>query len=320
MTASSFTVLSYHRIAMPGDSLDLADSLIDAYPADFEAQMRFVAAHYSVVSSWDLVRSLNTGSTLPRNAVALTFDDGYRCFRETAMPVLRRMGLPVTLFVSTHMVGAPGALFWWDELNRALQRTGLAQIDVPLAGALPLGTQQERTAAFSRIVILFERMEEDAANNLLRSLVDRCSVAPNQARHLLDWDELRELEAQGVAIGPHTRHHPILAQASPMRVRAETVGSWRDLCRRLQRPLPIFCYPNGQAHAVNKTAVQAVRRAGLSGAFTTEPGLNVVGKTNPFRMYRVGASAGESLRHFAIKLTPAGRAYRHLKALAQGRR
>ena len=30
-------------------------------PADFEEQMRYVAAHYNVISSWDLVRSLRGG-------------------------------------------------------------------------------------------------------------------------------------------------------------------------------------------------------------------------------------------------------------------
>lgn len=316
MTVSSVTVLSYHRIAIPGDNPDLADSLIDAYPADFEAQMRHLAAHYKVISSRDLVRSIQEGFTLPRHAVVLTFDDGYRCFQEAAMPVLRRLGLPVTLFVSTHLVGTPGGLFWWDELNRALLLTGLRHIEVAGLGLLPLATHEERTEAFSRIVPVFERMPEDAANKLLRAIVDCCAVEPNHRRHLLDWDELRVLEAEGVAIGPHTRHHPILAQSSPARVLAETVGSWRDLCARLERSLPLFCYPNGRAHAVNKTATDAVKAAGLLGGFTTMPGLNVIGKTDPYCMFRVGATGGESLRHFTIKITPAGRAYRQLKTIA----
>lgn len=317
MTTSAFTVLSYHRVAEPDETPDLAASLIDAYPADFEAQMRHLATHYTVVSSWDLVRALEEGFTLPRHAVALTFDDGYRCFRETAMPVLRRLGLPVTLFVATHMVGSAGRLFWWDDLNRALRGTHLTQIEVAGVGLLRLNTREARAAAFSRVVALFERMQEEAANNLLRTIVAQCGVTPNRQRYLLDWEELRALAAEGVAIGPHTRHHPILARATPARVRAETLGSWRDLARRLERPLPLFCYPNGQAHAVNDATIEVVRQVGLRGAFTTMPGVNIVGKTDPFRMHRIGISAGDSLRHFAIKITPAGRAYRQLKSLVR---
>src|SRR5215210_6210852 len=118
MAPSTVTILAYHRIALPGGT-DLAPTLIDAYPADFEAQMRYVAAHYRVVPAWELVRALRGESTLPPNALVLTFDDGYRCFQDTAVPILQRLGLPVTLFVPTNYPGTPGAMFWWDRLYRA---------------------------------------------------------------------------------------------------------------------------------------------------------------------------------------------------------
>ena len=96
--SSSVIVLVYHHIALPGN-LDLAPTVIDAYPPDFEEQMRYVAAHYNVISSWDLVRALREGYTLPPRALIITFDDGYMCFQDTAFPVLERLNLPVTLFV-----------------------------------------------------------------------------------------------------------------------------------------------------------------------------------------------------------------------------
>ncbi|MDQ3930258.1 MAG: polysaccharide deacetylase family protein [Chloroflexota bacterium] len=319
MPASSFTVLSYHRIAEPGCP-DLTDSLIDASPKAFEEQMRHVASRYNVVSSWDIVRALQEGYKLPPRALVVTFDDGYRCFMDIAMPVLRRLGLPVTLFVATHVAGDPASLFWWDELYRAIRGTTLQQLEVGGVGTLSLGNKQERAEAFSTLVSHIERLAEDDANALLHSIVEDCGVEPNGERYLLDWEELRALEAEGVAIGPHTRHHPILAQAAPHRVASETRGSWRDLNVNLQRPLPIFCYPNGREHAVNRTAMDAVKEAGLVAAFTTMPGLNVAGKTNPYRLLRIGATEGESLRHFGIKLSPAGRAYRGLKAMLMSRR
>ncbi|MEA2574473.1 MAG: hypothetical protein QOH93_1771 [Chloroflexia bacterium] len=319
MPASSFTVLSYHRIAEPGCP-DLADSLIDASPAAFEEQMRYVASHFNVISSWDVVRAIQEGYRLPSRSLVITFDDGYRCFMDAAMPVLRSLGLPVTLFVATHVAGKHAALFWWDELYRAIRGTELQELEVAGLGTLPLSNKQERAEAFSRIVPHIERLPEDDANALLRAIVERCGVQPNQERYLLDWEELKDLEAEAVAIGPHTRHHPILAQAAPGRVRSEARGSWRDLTLHLQRPLPIFCYPNGREHAVNRTVMGAVRDAGLVAAFTTVPGLNVAGKTDPYRLFRIGATEGESLRHFAIKLSPAGRAYRGLKSMLRARR
>ncbi len=315
MTRSQVTVLAYHRVAAPGDS-DLSPALIDAYPAEFEAQMRYVAAHYNMVSSWDLVRALREEYTLPKRALIITFDDGYRCFAETAMPVLRRLGLPVTLFVPTGFPGDPGKLFWWDNLHRALARTRKAQIEVAGVGTLLLRTSEERFTAYGRLVRYIERISEQEAARLLDGSVEQCEVEPNTTPHMLNWEEIAALAAEGVSVGPHTQSHIILAQASRERVQAEVTGSWADLQAKIEHPLPIFCYPNGKPHAVNHVATQAVREAGLAGAYTMVAGLNLVGRTDPYLLYRVGMEAGQSLRRFAFKLSAGGRVYRRLKSLA----
>jgi peptidoglycan/xylan/chitin deacetylase (PgdA/CDA1 family) len=72
-----------------------------------------------------------------RDAVALTFDDGFVNFEQVAWPLLRFQDFPVTLFVATQRVGldnawsgasAPGIptlpLLGWDALRR-MQRQGL---------------------------------------------------------------------------------------------------------------------------------------------------------------------------------------------------
>lgn len=335
MAQSSVTVLAYHRIATPASSPELAPSLIDAYPADFEAQMRYLKEQYNVVSSWDLVRSLRDGRALPPRAVIITFDDGYRCFKDTAWPIMRRLGLPATLFVPTYYPSHPGALFWWDELHRALTLTTTPSITLDAClqprgesmydalrarrTTLPLETLAQRELALSLLVPYLERLGEAEAKSLLDSVLTQCAVEPNATTHMLTWPEIAALAGEGVAVGPHTRNHAILAQLTPDRARNEVLWSWADLQAHIPRPLPIFCYPNGKPHAINRAAVHAVERSGLAGAFTMVAGLNMVGRTSPYLMYRVGAVAGESLRRFALKMTLAGRVYRRLKGLARGR-
>ena len=133
--------------------------------------MRFVAARYNVISSWDLVRALRDGKALPPRALIITFDDGYRCFKDTALPILRRLNLPATLFVPTGFPGGPGRLFWWDAVHRALTRTQEPQIEVPDLGVLPLTTPAERRAAYDRLVPLVERTPEAAAGRLVLSRI-----------------------------------------------------------------------------------------------------------------------------------------------------
>ncbi|MDQ6692849.1 MAG: polysaccharide deacetylase family protein [Chloroflexota bacterium] len=336
MPRSTMTILAYHRIALPG-SRDISPALIDAYPADFEAQMRYVAAKYNVISSFDLVRALTEDYTLPRRALVITFDDGYSCFANTAMPVLRRLGLPVTLFVASLFTGKPQTQFWWDRLYRALLNTDIKEVDVPGFGPVPLSSEGERLAAYEKLVTIIERREEVQAHRLVEQVVESCTVRVSSGGsggpgafkdaadsacprpYLLDWSEIEALSAEGVAVGPHSRSHPILAQQTTARLQSEVSGSWADLQEHVSRPLPIFCYPNGKPHAISREAVSAVQQAGLAGAVTMVAGLNQLGSTNPYLLYRIGMEAGQSLPRFQFKLTPAARFYRRLKAVARPR-
>lgn len=60
-----------------------------------------VASGRAVVGADAIVSALRGGPPLPDRAVALTFDDGFRDFERTALPMLAERLLPVTLFVTT---------------------------------------------------------------------------------------------------------------------------------------------------------------------------------------------------------------------------
>ena len=60
---------------------------------------------------------------LPRKTVVLTFDDGWKSFKEYAYPILKELGFPATLFIYTDFIGARIALSW-PELEGARPRKG----------------------------------------------------------------------------------------------------------------------------------------------------------------------------------------------------
>ncbi len=51
-----------------------------------------------------------TGAPLPRKAVLITFDDGYRDNLENAAPILLRHGYPAVIFVPTGLLDDDGPL------------------------------------------------------------------------------------------------------------------------------------------------------------------------------------------------------------------
>jgi peptidoglycan/xylan/chitin deacetylase (PgdA/CDA1 family) len=92
----------------------------------FAAQMAWLRqAGYRVVALEDWLAlggarglAAGQGRPLPRNAVAITFDDGYRDNYSAAWPVLQEHGFPATVFLVT---GSMGGTSCWRE--GALDRT-----------------------------------------------------------------------------------------------------------------------------------------------------------------------------------------------------
>jgi peptidoglycan/xylan/chitin deacetylase (PgdA/CDA1 family) len=91
--------LLYHSIADdPSDPL--------AVPPDlFTQQVEWLVKNdFRVISTEELRKAIGQGLDL-RKTVVLTFDDALCDFFHTALPVLRRFGLPATVFVPTGKIG-----------------------------------------------------------------------------------------------------------------------------------------------------------------------------------------------------------------------
>lgn len=110
-------VLTYHNIGPQAKG-----RLVIAAKA-FEEQMRYLKAQgYRVLSLKQFLEFSALKRQLPRKTVVLTFDDGWKSFREYAYPILKELGFTATLFIYTDFIGARSALSW-EEL-RELAREG----------------------------------------------------------------------------------------------------------------------------------------------------------------------------------------------------
>jgi peptidoglycan/xylan/chitin deacetylase (PgdA/CDA1 family) len=101
------SVLVYHSISAPAEPLP---GDIDISAARFEQQLAWLAKTNRVVRLEDtLARSRNRD-------IAITFDDGYRDNLTTALPLLEKFNLPMTIFVVAGFVDGDGYLSA-DELR-----------------------------------------------------------------------------------------------------------------------------------------------------------------------------------------------------------
>jgi len=123
---------------------------------------------------------------------------------------------------------------------------------------------------------------------------------------VLDWDELRQLAAEGVTLAPHTRDHPLLDRVDLERAEAEITGSLEDLEREtgsVASPARVLAYPSG-AHG--GSAVEAARRAGMTLAMTTKRGGNDLRRADRLRLRRINVGGRASVPLIRAQLAWAG--------------
>jgi peptidoglycan/xylan/chitin deacetylase (PgdA/CDA1 family) len=300
------SILTYHRVDERAARPDLLPSLISASPAAFAEQMAMVARAFDVVSLGDVLDALDRPERLPRRAVLLTFDDGYRDFLTHAWPVLRAASLPATLFVATAFADDPTRSFWWDRLWAALVGTG-RQEPIPTAlGALPVGRAHAATTA-STLRTWLKELDHDSAMAEVDALVGELGEpSPPDQPAVLGWEDLRRLASDGVTLAPHTRTHPLLDRVPLERAVDEIAGSHADLERELggTGSVPrVLAYPSG---AYGGSAPEAAERAGMHLAMTTDRGGNDLRRADRWRLRRINVGGRASTPLVRAQLAWAG--------------
>lgn len=118
--AESAVVLVYHRFdddRVP--ALNTTTEQLAAHVAELKS------GGYVVLPLAEVVSALRAGRSLPDKAVVITVDDASAGFHTHAWPLLRKAGLPVTLFLATDEVDRGGAeVMSWNQL-REMNAAGL---------------------------------------------------------------------------------------------------------------------------------------------------------------------------------------------------
>ena len=124
MRGTRLPVLMYHSVAERPPS---ATRRLSVRPAELAAQLAFLRAEsMRTLPFSEVAEAVREDRPVPPRAVALTFDDGYADFHETALPLLQRYGCTATVFVTTgwlddageHRAGRPlDRMLSWRQLD-----------------------------------------------------------------------------------------------------------------------------------------------------------------------------------------------------------
>ncbi len=265
-------ILMYHRIARPAvDPWGLS-----VRPDHFDEQLAVLRDARRPMSMSEFVDQLERG-TLPDDAVAVTFDDGYVDNLREAKPRAEARDVPVTIFVTTGAVGQPTE-YWWDELARGiLLRAAALDCEVAIGGepcrlAFPHADasglsscwrawkepRTEREATYLDVWRRLRTVSPGERDRVMQCLRELLAVPPADSNDLpMTETEIAELAAGRLFdVGGHTVTHPVLPALDAAERRREILQGKLACERFVRQPIAGFAYPHGAFDADSRAAVQ----------------------------------------------------------------
>ena len=246
-------VLTFHRVLGPHD-LQYTGSLpgMVVQQQTFDDFLTYAARQYQ----WaDLLHEpdWNPGARLK---LAVTFDDGWSDNASIAFPLANRQRVPMAIFIVSEKLGCASP-FWPERAVTVLENspaaTGRGYIEQEIETLKSLSAA-ERNQRVGQLVAEYSETE----------------TAPHVDR-TMTWEQVRELDRQGVRFGSHTSTHEILTAIPLAQAEEEIVNSRGRIERELAKDCRLFSYPNGNSSQPVRDVVQ---RAGYKFAFLNQdPGV-----------------------------------------------
>lgn len=275
-------ILAYHGLWItPG--YQYGDRLFIS-PEQFERRMVWLKnSNYPVLALGEAVERMADGS-LPDYAVVITIDDGWAATFSHMLPILERLNLPATVYVTT----------WYSEhqlpvvnvaVDYLLKRAGRFEIDGASA-----------TAEIVRFRSLKDR--EDALKRFAATLgVTVNDWWDTRQFHLMDHHEIRAGWQRGFDIQLHThRHRSVERNVAELEQEiADNRAALAAACGVAKTDFVHFCYPSG---GYSLSADSILSAAGIRSGTLSEEGLNFPG-TNLYQLRRF--LDGRSVSHTAFE-------------------
>ncbi len=296
-TGAKYVILCYHRVGTEGIPLYASLS-----PEAFDQQMGYLRERYRVISLAELIRELERPDAAGQ-AVAVTFDDGYRDNYTHAFPVLQKYGIPATIFLAVGAIES-GEVAWYDRVFLALQVLPgpVLDLDVDIPRRYLLPSPQARHEAALDIVARLRKLPEGQQRQCCADLEKKVALpAQELADRMLTWEQVRAMHQAGVSFGSHTVTHPVLSRLTASAVETELRDSKRILEERIGSAVEDFAFPFGQPADCGDLPAAVLARCGYRSAVTTSAGVNRPG-ADRYRLRRAQIGEGSSVAMFAFQL------------------
>lgn len=272
----------------------------------FSDQMEYLRDHCNPMSLEKLGDHIRKGQDIPEGTVVITIDDGYESNYRLAYPVLKKMDIPATIFITTSFVEERGPI-WVDRLEYAINSTKRDKFILRIDSdeeEFSLINDRYKGNCERAIRKILKRKVAGERDHIISDLEERLgkklsldSGAPDLYRPL-DWSQVSQMARSGsISIGSHGRDHVIITSCDGDTIKDEICGSKKIIEERTGTPCRSFCYPNGDIGDFSGRTKALLKHSGYSSGIINIPGF-IDKNTDLFELNRFGLGKKPDMNEF----------------------
>src|SRR5258705_2833639 len=263
------TVLNLHRVSNEKDFF-----FKPITPFHFEALLKYISKHYSVISFADIQALQSSPPKNSKPCLILSFDDGYYDFMEYALPLLVKYDMPCNNNI-VNSCANNNDIIWTHRINNIFNQVRERNIDIQFKfekGEV-LSFSGEKKNLLQVYYAVFKRLLNIAYEERIQWVIEKEEeLATSVNCIMMNWEQIIECTNYRVEIGSHTYHHDVLSGITDYNyLLREIQQSKLEMEKKIKKPVDILALPNGQS---NGEIVKACVEAGISTVLLVDDKVN----------------------------------------------
>jgi peptidoglycan/xylan/chitin deacetylase (PgdA/CDA1 family) len=251
-------VLLYHRVT----NLPFDPQLLAVTPSHFDAHLILLNKKYNLITIQELAEYLTSNKRIPKNSVAITFDDGYADNFLEALPILEKHNAQALFYIMSGNLNTYNE-YWWDKVERIFYFSSITPsknifyID-EREFDLSNWSEVKRDQLYNELLPVLRRMSSQKRDQLIDELGEIFNVTSNrESNRSLSFEELKLMnKSKSAVIGCHTEFHPSLSSLNYSEQKNEILNSKIKIEEIIKEQISHFSFPFGTVSDYNQETLE----------------------------------------------------------------
>lgn len=228
----------YHAVQGKDELPHIRHLYLPRTQSQFEQDLDYLLNYFNPITLQEVYEVITGRKQLQRPSFHLTFDDGLREVFEIVAPILKRKGIPATIFVNSGFVDNQG-LFFRYKVSLLIEKINSGTISNNLATKI-----NQTVNSFSPKQLLALGYQDQIVIDQIAQLLElNFDDFLLEQKPYLTTKQIRFLQADGFTIGAHSVDHPQYNEITLEEQLEQTKESVRFIAKHFNPRFNCFSFP-----------------------------------------------------------------------------